>query len=135
VYGFTCLTGYICNSNSLFDTVGLSEPTIHTTDTFNRDDFYTYTAAKNIYDDFVPISPLRVNIKTLKFIVSPIEDPYKAYSEPGTERIQPKVTIILEIEPSKRFKLPFFSPNFNLKLQTTVTAGVTTEVPLNTPID
>lgn len=81
-----------------------------------RDALYSNT--ENIYQNFVPISPLSVNVVDLKFIISPEEDPYRAYRE---ERLgHPKVTIILEIEPSTRFRMPFFSERFNLKLQTTV---------------
>jgi prepilin-type N-terminal cleavage/methylation domain-containing protein len=85
----------------------------------------------NIYDNFVPISPLRVNVKNLRFIVSPIEDPRRAFGETDPNiQMQPQVTILMELEPSSAFKFPFISDNFNLKLQSTVTAGVLKEVPI-----
>jgi prepilin-type N-terminal cleavage/methylation domain-containing protein len=81
-----------------------------------------YDETLGLYSDFVPISPLNVNIKNLKFYIDPLEDPFKAYRESGLTH--PTVTIILEIEPSTKYKLPFFSSDFNLKLQTTVAAGL-----------
>jgi prepilin-type N-terminal cleavage/methylation domain-containing protein len=77
-----------------------------------------YTETTNIYHNLVPISPLSVNVVDLRFIITPEEDPYRAYREVGLGH--PKVTIILEVEPSTRFRMPFFSDRFNLKLQTTV---------------
>jgi len=47
--------------------------------------------------DFVPISPLNINIKDLKFIITPSEDSHYAFAEPN-EQNQPFVTIVLTVE-------------------------------------
>ena len=46
--------------------------------------------------DFVPVSPLRVNISRLAFHVFPSEDPHYAFSE-SDELAQPRVTISLQV--------------------------------------
>jgi prepilin-type N-terminal cleavage/methylation domain-containing protein len=115
---FTCANDYICDSttsilglvdNLAIDGIPLSTP--------KRADLYNYTES-NLFTDFVPIAPLSVNIKTLKFLISSKEDPDLAYRETGIQH--PMVTIFLELEPSSKYKLPFFSNNFSLSLQTTV---------------
>jgi len=58
---------------------------------------------KNMYDGFIPISPLRSDIVSLKFYISPLEDPYKAFAETDPSSgtlIQPSVTVILTMKPS-----------------------------------
>lgn len=130
IYGFKCAADYICTGkDSPIDANGLSPS--QTEVTVLRNDPYSVEKGENFFADFVPISPLRVNVKSLKFIISPIEDPYLSYAEPDQDKRQPMVTILIEIEPSKSLKLPFFSPNFSLKLQTTVSAGVTSAIPLS----
>jgi len=55
--------------------------------------------ADGFVKDFVPISPLRVNVSRLQFLVSPLEDPYYAFGEAEVQQ-QPRVTVILTIEPN-----------------------------------
>ncbi len=114
---FECETGFECTNDTALGNFadGINEVILPTP---NRYDFYNYSDGKNIFKDFVPISPLKINIKKLSFLIAPIEDPTLAYRE-GI-KIYPQVTIILEVEPSNTFRLPFFSRNFNLKLQKTV---------------
>jgi len=81
-----------------------------------------------IYDGFVPISPLRTNIKSIKFLINPNQDPYKDFAEPA-KVIQPTVTIFLTVAPSasELNKYPIgYAPE--ISLQTTVTTRVQTEV-------
>lgn len=54
----------------------------------------------NPEDYFEKISPSRVNIRDVKFIITPLEDPRKAFAEPD-QQIQPRITIVLTVEPSK----------------------------------
>lgn len=122
ITGYQCLAKYICTKTisniTTTDEISAIETELKTAD---RSNLYTDTES-NIYSNFVPISPLSVNVKNLQFFINPIEDPYKAYRETGLTH--PTVTIILELEPSTKFKLPFFSPNFNLKLQTSVATAI-----------
>jgi prepilin-type N-terminal cleavage/methylation domain-containing protein len=59
--------------------------------------------AGKLWQGFVPISPLRSNIKSLYFFVSPLEDPRKAFAEtdPALGVLQqPHVTIIMTLTPA-----------------------------------
>jgi prepilin-type N-terminal cleavage/methylation domain-containing protein len=118
VVPYQCAEGFICTEESnIYDSVNAS--VIPDGQNLNfADRFSQYNPENRLYTNFIPLSPLSVNVKNLQFIVTPNEDPYKAFREPGLNH--PTVTVILEIEPSKKYKLPFFSTNFNLKLQTTV---------------
>lgn len=49
--------------------------------------------------DFIPISPLRVDVMNLSFQISPVEDPQYAFSELAVQR-QPQVTITLTVRPN-----------------------------------
>lgn len=65
-------------------------------------------------EDFIPFTPRRINIRSIKFFLSPVEDPIKAFSE-GEDPLkgfsekeinakyaikQPSIMIVLEVEPS-----------------------------------
>lgn len=115
---YQCANGFICTQESnIYDSVNNLELP-DSQDLKFAERFSLYDPENRLYTNFIPLSPLSVNVKNLQFIVTPNEDPYKAFREPGLNH--PTVTIILEIEPSEKYKLPFFSTNFNLKLQTTV---------------
>jgi prepilin-type N-terminal cleavage/methylation domain-containing protein len=132
LFAFTCSDGYQCTgqTSDTADSLG-SFALEQTVLSPLRYDPYVYTEGEDIFSDFVPISPLRVNIKSLKFLVAPLEDPRRSFSESaGNTKIQPIVTVFVELEPSSEFKSPFLSKNFNLKLQTTVTSGIIKEVPI-----
>lgn len=58
------------------------------------------TAAGAFAKDFVPVSPLTVNITQLNFLISPLENPHYAFAE-QSEQEQPRVTIILTVEPNR----------------------------------
>lgn len=72
---------------------------------------------------FIPISPLRANVKDLKFIINPVEDPYKAYGEAAVQT-HPSVTIILTLNLSSTAAAQYPGIFDDLTLQTTVSAGV-----------
>lgn len=81
-------------------------------------------------EDFVPISSATTNVTDLKFIISPIEDPYKAFNEKNdASQIQPHITIMLTVEPTEAVKSQInFLKNPALTLQTTVTPRLYSEV-------
>jgi prepilin-type N-terminal cleavage/methylation domain-containing protein len=53
-----------------------------------------------LYEGFVPISPLRTNIKNLTFYVAPYEDPRKGFHESASDIQQPHVTVVMTLQPS-----------------------------------
>ena len=92
----------------------------------------TDSACHNVYrfnpfdintTQFIPITPKRSTIKSLKFIINPIEDPYKAYAE-NTMRTHPSVTIILTLGLSKETAEDYPDDFEDLTVQATVAAGV-----------
>lgn len=86
-------------------------------------------------EDFVAITPSNINITSLKFLISPLEDPYKAYAEDDTlgDYIlkQPEVTIVITVRPSFKEAYKFYG-SFDkfpeITLQTKVTSLVYGEV-------
>lgn len=130
LFAFTCAENYVCTwIRDEIDELGLGHNADESFSVVDRTDFYN--VSDDIFSDFVPISPLRVNIKSLKFIVSPAEDPYRAFAEDDPIILsQPQVTILLELEPSESLRLPFISDQFSLKFQTTVTSNVISPVPI-----
>lgn len=85
--------------------------------------------------DFVPLSPTRTDIKKLKFYVSPLEDPYKAFAENNlTVQIQPHVTLYIEAEPSAENQGGLNKQTLpKVSVQTTVSSRVYHEVPSYLP--
>ncbi|MFC1656104.1 type II secretion system protein [Patescibacteria group bacterium] len=84
-----------------------------------------------IYENFIPVSPLRTNIVDLKFYVTPLEDPYKAFAETASATetlIQPHVTVVLTVEPSVTETQSYLGPIPRKTLQTTIYSGVKQEV-------
>lgn len=77
--------------------------------------------------DFVPISPFRVNVKELKFIITPTENPHYAFAEDAVIE-QPRITIFLKIEPNPEYTVA--TETFEaLTLIETVSAGALKPVP------
>jgi len=94
-------------------------------------------SGENVYNDFVPISPLRANVVDLKFLVAPLEDPRKGFAEgekfAGTPlpefMLQPHVTIILTVEPAQDQLSGLEGISMKpITLQTTVSSRVYHEV-------
>lgn len=86
---------------------------------------------QDMYDQFIPISPLRSNIIDLKFYISPLEDPYKAFAEtdPSTGTlVQPHVTVIMTMEPSAVEMQNYLGEIPRKTLQTTIYSDIQQEV-------
>lgn len=83
----------------------------------------------DINSPFTPISPFRSNVKDIHFIITPTEDPYKAFDEPKVQ-IHPSVTIVMTLEPSsaEKAKLPTEQQNQSITVQTTVSTGLTSRL-------
>lgn len=84
-------------------------------------------ASSGFSKEFVPISPLRINIKSLNFLISPAEDPRYAFAEIGQIQ-QPKVTIVMtaELNPNRAGASGDFIP---ITFMETVISGVTAPIP------
>lgn len=88
-------------------------------------DFGTAAAPK-----FVSIHPSSLAIKRLTFVVSPLEDPRKAYAT-FTDQVQihPQITVLLSVEPSNRASRGVRGTKpVRIDLQTTISARAQSEV-------
>lgn len=84
---------------------------------------------------FVPITPNTITIKNLKFIISPLEDPRRAFAEyDDATQIQPQVTIVLTITPSSTVleNYPDIPPE--LEVRTTVSSRINQVVKSYSPL-
>lgn len=86
---------------------------------------------QDMYKFFIPISPLRSNITDLKFYISPLEDPYKAFAEtnPATGTLmQPHVTVVMTMEPSAVEMQNYLGEIPQKTLQTTIYSDIQQDV-------
>ncbi len=82
---------------------------------------------------FVPFTPLSVNVKTLKFIINPIEDPYRAFAEANVQA-HPSVTILLTLGLSETGRAQYPGETLeDITVQATITAGVLKGIPSYPP--
>ena len=108
-----CSTGFDCN-------LGMEK--LEDTLNYKADEFYK---------GFVPISPRRTDVVSVKFLIAPLEDPRKAFAETDAAlqiQQQPHVTILLTVRPSKEAMAGFGGAVSQLTLQTTITSRVYNEV-------
>ncbi|MBD3270554.1 prepilin-type N-terminal cleavage/methylation domain-containing protein [Candidatus Peregrinibacteria bacterium] len=114
---FCCANGYDCD----LGTAG--------TETLDSDGL-DGTTLSDRYKGFIPISPLRTNVKELRFQIRPVEDPHKAFAEGEIE--QPRVTITLTVEPTEAMLSRYVNANRDLApeitIQTTVSSRVLSEI-------
>jgi len=83
---------------------------------------------------FIPISPLRTSVKDLRFIINPIEDPYKAYAEKDMQS-HPSVKIIMTLELSALTADKYPGEFPDITVQTTVAAGVLGKIDSYPPVE
>lgn len=90
----------------------------------------SYTNSTETPSGLVPLSPSRTEIKKLKFYISPLEDPYRAFAEQNlTVQMQPHVTIYLEVGPAGDNQGGLNKDNLpHLEIQTTLSSRVYNEV-------
>ncbi len=86
---------------------------------------YTHTIkdypANPANSSFVPINPDSLDIVDLKFFITPMDDPYKAYNEPSVQ-IQPHVTIKLIARATPDIAAQFKGATPDIVLESTVSA-------------
>ena len=118
VDSWTCDAGYPCKKNSVLTPGGCSG----TVDTVVYD---PNTFTDNSFKD---ITPAALDIVDLKFIVSPMDDPLKAYNTPGVQ-IQPNITVRLVARASKKLAASFSGEHTpDIVLESTVSARVYNEI-------
>lgn len=86
-------------------------------------------AAGPIYEGFIPISPLRTDVKNITFYVLPVEDPRKAFAEEDVI-YNPRVIVVMTVTPTQA-QLNRYGGNGippELTLQTTISSRIQTEV-------
>lgn len=95
------------------------------------DDLTTAKSEQDMYDEFIPISPLRSHIADITFYIAPLEDPYRAFAETDPASgtlVQPHVTVILTMEPSAVEMQDYLGEIPRKTLQTTIYSNVQREV-------
>ncbi len=120
------LNGADTDGNDITDTWSVS-------DEFNGSmadmaaDLTAASGESDVYDGFIPISPLRTNITSLKFYVAPLEDPYKGFAETDVASgtlVQPHITVVMTAEPSVMERLDYFGAPPTETLQTTIYSDI-----------
>lgn len=83
------------------------------------------------FDGFVPLTPLRTNVTSLKFFVAPLEDPRKAFAETDPDwgiLQQPHVTVVMTLQPSESELTDFAGELPTISLQSTISSRAYSEV-------
>lgn len=78
-------------------------------------------------DDFMSISPSRLNVSEFMIYISPFEDPYRAFAEEDSQT-QPQVTIVLTVTLSDEYGNRLLGDVPSITLQRTISTGVYSEV-------
>ncbi|MEK7547763.1 MAG: hypothetical protein AAB540_02620, partial [Patescibacteria group bacterium] len=84
--------------------------------------------------NFMPISPSNITIKNLKFMINPVEDPFKAYNEKSAQ-MHPSVTIFIELGLSSSAAEAYPGDFGDVSVQTTVSVGTSTKIESYPPVD
>ena len=86
----------------------------------------------DVYQNFIPLHSLKSTITDIKFYISPLEDPYKAFAETSSI-VQPRVTVFFTMQPSATELTDYLGPIPELSLQVTFVSQSYDEVkaPLN----
>lgn len=140
---FTCDEGYSCtehgNGGGKVDFKTLIKYPMATTDAFFTQNKITLPTNSDLdkpfteSSQFVPLSPSRSNVEQLKFIIRPLEDPYKAYAEKDMQS-HPSVTILLTLGLSDNAKREYPGEFQSITIQTTVAAGVRGKIDSYPPV-
>ncbi|OGJ42885.1 hypothetical protein A3I58_01950 [Candidatus Peregrinibacteria bacterium RIFCSPLOWO2_02_FULL_39_10] len=77
--------------------------------------------------NFMPISPSSITIKDLRFMINPVEDPYKAYNEPSA-KMHPSITIFMKLGLSSSADAAYPGDFGDVDVQTTVSVGTAKKI-------
>lgn len=114
-YDEFCAEGYSCPSGTVTDL----------TDNLSGAD------SADLYEGFVPVTPLRTDVTDLQFFISPAEDPRKAFAETAPDegiQQQPHVTVIMTVQPAESELQGFAGDVPTVTLQSTITSRTYNEV-------
>jgi len=118
---WTCFDEYTCDESEVKAQIDNSTP-------IRLPSFQNLEAPYDLRTShFVPISPKRSSVKELKFIISPVEDPFKAYNE-TTMQIHPSVTVIIKLGLTAEEQKNYPGEMQDIILQGTFTSGVLSKV-------
>lgn len=78
--------------------------------------------------DFIPLTPKNLTVSQFYVIVSPLEDPYRAFGEAKTQ-VQPQVTILMTVSLSNAYTWGLLGKVPSITLQRTVSTGVYSKIP------
>ncbi len=129
VDSFRCTDDFTCYSSAAEIATAIKLPFIVDADSVRENDitlpqkFDLDMAFDPNNTQFIPITPLSINIKELTFVINPIEDPYKAFAEADMQN-HPSVTIIMTAALSEKTEDSYPGDFKDITIQTTVTAGV-----------
>lgn len=144
---FVCANGYLCFGKGADDNAStlaakIQHPFVTTADHVKnygisvplRSDLANTSFLPGVSTShFVPITPLRSSIKKLEFIIHPIEDPYKAFTE--TEmRGHPSVTVTVVLGLSEDALKDYPGEFSDITFKTTIAAGVVGRMDTYPPI-
>lgn len=92
-------------------------------------DRYTCTGTDNTPEDsdFMPLSPSTLSVESLYVILSPSEDPYRAFAETEVQ-VQPQVTIVMTVTLSEDYGANYLGTPPTMTFQRTISTGVYSEV-------
>lgn len=114
---YNCAVGYDCSAFDPTDSVKHLENSL--------DD------ETQAFKGFVPLTPLRTNVTSLKFFVAPLEDPRKAFAETNPDwgiLQQPHVTVVMTLQPSESELTDFSGELPTITLQSTISSRAYSEV-------
>jgi len=118
---YNCLPEFDCDNLSATGAGGKSK----------LEDTLDYSASRDLYEGFIPVTPLRTNIASLTFYIAPMEDPRKAFAETdpvqGIQQ-QPHVTVVMTLKPAESELKDFAGDAPTVTVQTTVSSRVQNEV-------
>lgn len=100
---FSCAEGFECGSNGTTCDEATAAGKPSKNDDLNpSNESFTNTcdnAENGFAHDFVPVSPLRVDVMSVQFQIAPVEDPHYAFAELAVQQ-QPHVTISMTVRPN-----------------------------------
>lgn len=88
----------------------------------------TLTGSGELYEGFVPLTPLRTTVTSLRFYISPLEDPRKGFAETVGVQQQPHVTVVMSLQPAASELSEYADDPPTITMQTTITSRVYNEV-------
>ncbi len=86
----------------------------------------TDTEGSTAYD-FMAFTPSAINVQDFYVIITPMEDPYRAFAEEDVQ-VQPQVTLIMTVTLSEDYSGNLLGEVPSLTLQRTISTGVYGEV-------